>query len=169
MVSIFTPSFLCSRMFYKIKSRNAHMKIHRQPQEDWTDRRLQHQLLTQHLGSNLLPAQVPVQSFSSSLLQGRKSSAETVLNSLTNSHTIAPSNTSILDPSPMATCSNNTASSSHVITDNDGGEPAAILPFYQSWGSFGHSPDPVSFFCNTEGKDVGGAGTVGSKEPIKWQ
>lgn len=25
-------------MFYKIKSRNAHMKIHRQQQEDWRDR-----------------------------------------------------------------------------------------------------------------------------------
>lgn len=26
------------RMFYKIKSRNAHMKIHRQQQEDWRDK-----------------------------------------------------------------------------------------------------------------------------------
>lgn len=26
------------RMFYKIKSRNAHMKIHRQQQEDWRER-----------------------------------------------------------------------------------------------------------------------------------
>ncbi|KAK2860446.1 hypothetical protein Q7C36_004612 [Tachysurus vachellii] len=35
------PSFpckQCGKMFYKIKSRNAHMKIHRQQQEDWRDR-----------------------------------------------------------------------------------------------------------------------------------
>ncbi|MCJ8731530.1 hypothetical protein PDJAM_G00200590 [Pangasius djambal] len=35
------PSFpckQCGKMFYKIKSRNAHMKIHRQQQEDWRER-----------------------------------------------------------------------------------------------------------------------------------
>jgi len=39
-------------MFYKIKSRNAHMKIHRQPQEDWGERsRLQPQLLAHRLNA----------------------------------------------------------------------------------------------------------------------
>lgn len=171
MVSIFKPSFLirslyflfpCSRMFYKIKSRNAHMKIHRQPQEDWTDRRLQHHLLTQRLGSNLLPPQVPAQTFSSSSLPGTTSNssiADHVLNSLTNSNTMAPNNASPLDPS---------------ITDIDGKdsnqrEPTTILPFHQSWGSFGHGPESGAFFCNTEGKDNVGTGTVGAKEPINWQ
>ncbi|XP_072542905.1 uncharacterized protein [Salminus brasiliensis] len=32
------PCKQCGKMFYKIKSRNAHMKIHRQQQEDWRDR-----------------------------------------------------------------------------------------------------------------------------------
>uniref|UniRef100_A0AAV2KM16 Uncharacterized protein n=1 Tax=Knipowitschia caucasica TaxID=637954 RepID=A0AAV2KM16_KNICA len=34
------PCKLCGKMFHKIKSRNAHMKIHRQPQEDWTDKKV---------------------------------------------------------------------------------------------------------------------------------
>ncbi|XP_036451950.1 transcriptional-regulating factor 1 [Colossoma macropomum] len=32
------PCKQCGKMFYKIKSRNAHMKIHRQQQEDWRER-----------------------------------------------------------------------------------------------------------------------------------
>ncbi|XP_076581255.1 uncharacterized protein LOC143317159 [Chaetodon auriga] len=185
----FFPCKLCGKMFYKIKSRNAHMKIHRQPQEDWTDRRLQHQLLTQRLalsrptnlmpstGSNLLPLQAPARTFSSSGLPGmpsNNSKADSVLNSVTNSNTIAPSNTSVLDPSTVVTYSNISASNSHVITNIDGGgsnqrEPTTILPFHQSWGSFGHGPDPVTYYCNTDGKDDVGAGTVGGKEPINWQ
>ncbi|XP_038588598.1 uncharacterized protein LOC119913271 isoform X3 [Micropterus salmoides] len=143
----FFPCKLCGKMFYKIKSRNAHMKIHRQPQEDWTDRRL---LLTQRLafsrpntfipspGSNLLPSQT----FSPSGLPGtpsNNSNADNVLNSVTNSNAIAPSNASVSHPSTV------------------------------SWGSFGHGPDPTTFYCNTEGKDDVGAGTVEGKEPINWQ
>ncbi|KAK9972161.1 hypothetical protein ABG768_025487 [Culter alburnus] len=32
------PCKQCGKMFYKIKSRNAHMKIHRQQQEDWREK-----------------------------------------------------------------------------------------------------------------------------------
>ncbi|XP_023650589.2 uncharacterized protein [Paramormyrops kingsleyae] len=32
------PCKQCGKMFYKIKSRNAHMKIHRQQQDDWRER-----------------------------------------------------------------------------------------------------------------------------------
>lgn len=189
MVSIFKVFFFnhvflfpCSRMFYKIKSRNAHMKIHRQPQEDWTDRRL---LLTQRLafsrpntfipspGSNLLPSQT----FSPSGLPGtpsNNSNADNVLNSVTNSNAIAPSNASVSHPSTVVTYGNITASNSHVITNIDGGElnqrePTTVMSFHQSWGSFGHGPDPTTFYCNTEGKDDVGAGTVEGKEPINWQ
>lgn len=196
MVSIFffsTPSFsfLCpfSRMFYKIKSRNAHMKIHRQPQEDWTDRRLQHQLLTQRLAlsrptnlmptpvSNLLPPQAPARTFSSCGLPGTpcsNSNADNVLSSVTNSNAITPSNASVLEPSTVVTYSNVASSDSHVITNIDGTdsnqrEPTTVLPFHQSWGSFGHGPDHTTFYCNTDGKDGVGAGTVGGKEPINWQ
>lgn len=173
---LFKPVFPLSRMFYKIKSRNAHMKIHRQPQEDWNDKRLQHQLLTQRLalsrpnnlmptpGNSLLPPQAAALTFPSS-----SSNADNVLNSATNSNAITPS---VLDPSALVTYSNIAASNSHVITTIDGAdsnqrEPTTVLPFHQSWGSFGHGPDPVTFYCNPEGKD--GAGTVGGKEPINWQ
>ncbi|KAK7909874.1 hypothetical protein WMY93_014558 [Mugilogobius chulae] len=48
------PCKLCGKMFYKIKSRNAHMKIHRQPQEDWTERKLQQQILSRALNRSLM-------------------------------------------------------------------------------------------------------------------
>ncbi|TKS92770.1 Zinc finger protein 541 [Collichthys lucidus] len=184
----FFPCKLCGKMFYKIKSRNAHMKIHRQPQEDWTDRRLQHQLLAQRLalsrttniiptvGGALLPPQVPARSFSSSGLPAtpsNNSNADSVLNSVTSSNALAPSNTSVLDPSTVVAYSNIAASNSHVITNIDGGdsnqrEPTTVLPFHQTWGSFGHSPDPVTFYCTTEGKDDVAAGAVGGKDSINW-
>ncbi|KAE8279009.1 Zinc finger protein 541 [Larimichthys crocea] len=184
----FFPCKLCGKMFYKIKSRNAHMKIHRQPQEDWTDRRLQHQLLAQRLalsrttniiptvGGALLPPQVPARSFSSSGLPAtpsNNSNADSVLNSVTSSNALAPSNTSVLDPSTVVAYSNIAVSNSHVITNIDGGdsnqrEPTTVLPFHQTWGSFGHGPDPVTFYCTTEGKDDVAAGAVGGKESINW-
>lgn len=58
------------RMFYKIKSRNAHMKIHRQQQEDWREKlqihpnqqilnqtHHQNHILTQSLIQNLVQTQ----------------------------------------------------------------------------------------------------------------
>ncbi|XP_056882774.1 uncharacterized protein LOC130522406 isoform X2 [Takifugu flavidus] len=161
------PCKLCGKMFFKIKSRNAHMKIHRQPQEDWTDRRLQHQIVAQRPGGNLLPAQVPFRSIPSSCLPGRTCNADIVLNLLSSSNTIAPSNSSVLDPSAMVTSSNNAAPNSHLSTDAAQAEHATVAPFYQSWGSFG--PDSAAFCCNTEGKCDMGAGLLGAKEPIKWQ
>ncbi len=175
-------------MFYKIKSRNAHMKIHRQPQEDWTDRRLQHQLLNQRLalshptnlmptsGSNLLPPQAPARAFPSSGPPGTQNNnrnADSVLSSVTSNNTIAPSNANVLDASTVLTYSNIPASNSHVITNVDGGdsnerEPTTVLPFHQSWGSFGHGHDPAAFYCNADGNDVG-AETVEVKETINWQ
>ncbi|XP_053199049.1 uncharacterized protein si:dkey-19b23.10 [Scomber japonicus] len=185
----FFPCKLCGKMFYKIKSRNAHMKIHRQPQEDWTDRRLQHQLLTQRLalghatnlmptpGSNLLPPQSPAMTFPSSGLPGTSNSnsnADNVLSTVTSSNAITPSNSSVLDPSTAVIYSNIGAPNSHVMPSIDAGdsnhrEPTTVLPFHQSWGSFGHSPDPAAFYCNPEGKEAAGAEPGGVKEPINWQ
>nr|XP_046237291.1 uncharacterized protein LOC124054883 [Scatophagus argus]XP_046237292.1 uncharacterized protein LOC124054883 [Scatophagus argus] len=173
----FFPCKLCGKMFYKIKSRNAHMKIHRQPQEDWSDRQLQHQLLTQRLGSNLLPPKAPSRSFSSSGLPGttsNNSNAENVLNSLTSSNAISPNNACVPDPSTVVTYSNIAASNCHAIINTDGTdsnqrEPTTVLPFHQSWSSFGPGPDPATFYCNTEGKDDTGSGTVAGKDSISWQ
>ncbi|XP_030017504.1 transcriptional-regulating factor 1-like [Sphaeramia orbicularis] len=182
----FFPCKLCGKMFYKIKSRNAHMKIHRQPQEDWTDRRLQQQILTQRLAltrpsnnlmpsGNLLPPQAPVLTFSSSGLAGTSSSnknANNVISSITSSSNISPSDTSVLDHSTAVTYSNINSANSHVITSIDGADPSqresgSVLPFQQTWGSYGHNHDPPSFYCSTDAKDR--AQTGGGKEPIKWQ
>ncbi|KAF3697655.1 Transcriptional-regulating factor 1 [Channa argus] len=186
----FFPCKLCGKMFYKIKSRNAHMKIHRQPQEDWTERRLQQQLLAQRLGlshstnlmtstgSNLLSQQAPALGFSPPGLAGtpnNNSNTDNDLNSVTNSNAVPPRNASVLDPSAAVTYSNNVAASnSHVITTINPGvstqrESNNVVPFHQSWGSFGHSPDPVPFYCSTDGKEHVIAGALGGKEPIDWQ
>ncbi|XP_008288110.1 uncharacterized protein LOC103363227 [Stegastes partitus] len=186
----FFPCKLCGKMFYKIKSRNAHMKIHRQPQEDWVDRRLQQQLLTQRMAlscptnlmpttaSNLLPPQAaPALTFSPSGLTGGSSSSSSSHadhNSVTNSNPITPTSASVLDPSTAVTYSNIAPPNSHVITNVDGSdsnqtEPSSVLPFHQSWGSFGHLPDQATFYCNPAVKEEVGSGTVAGKEPIDWQ
>ncbi|XP_030578608.1 uncharacterized protein LOC115775196 isoform X2 [Archocentrus centrarchus] len=184
----FFPCKLCGKMFYKIKSRNAHMKIHRQPQEDWTDRRLQHQLLTQRLAlsrptnlmptpaSNLLPAQAPGPAFSSSDFAGTSSNsiADSVRNSVTSGNSGVPSNANVLDPSTVASYSNIAPPDTHGIASINGNdsnqrESTTVLPFHQSWGSFGHPPEPSAFYCNTEGKEDVGAGTVGGKQTANWQ
>ncbi|CAM4515535.1 unnamed protein product [Leuciscus chuanchicus] len=64
------PCKQCGKMFYKIKSRNAHMKIHRQQQEDWREKlqihpnqqilnqtHHQNHILTQNLIQNLVQTQ----------------------------------------------------------------------------------------------------------------
>ncbi|XP_070400363.1 transcriptional-regulating factor 1 isoform X2 [Nothobranchius furzeri] len=175
----FFPCKLCGKMFYKIKSRNAHMKIHRQPQEDWTDRQLQHQLLTQSLalgrpnnlvpspGSSRLQPQASALTFSSCGLVPNSNIAKSIA--------IAPNNISFLDPNAAVAFSNTTPPNSHLITINssDVGElnrkdPSAVLSLHQPWGSFGHSPDLSTFYCLTEGKEDGGGGVEG-KETISWQ
>ena len=153
-------------MFYKIKSRNAHMKIHRQPPDDWADRRQrQQQLVAQRSGGNLHSTQVPFRGVPSSCLPVRTRNADIVLNLLTEGN--APSSTGVLDPGAMVTCGNNVASSSHVSTDTTQREFATRVPFYQSWGLF--SPEAAAFYLNTEEKDDLEAGPLGAKEPIKWQ
>ncbi|XP_062240258.1 uncharacterized protein LOC133950091 isoform X1 [Platichthys flesus] len=180
----FFPCKLCGKMFYKIKSRNAHMKIHRQPQEDWGDRRLQHQILTQRLalsrsanpmptsGSNLLPPHAPALTFASSGTSHTSSNADIILNSITSSNTSTPS--AARGPRTAVTYNNVPASNSRVITSVDAGdsnqrEPTSVLPFHQTWSSYGPGPTQAVFFCNTDGKEEPGDGTVGGKEPINWQ
>lgn len=167
-------------MFYKIKSRNAHMKIHRQPQEDWTDRRLQHQLLAQRLalgrhsnlisspGSSPLPAQASALTFPSCGLAS--SSNSSVHNSVTNS--IASHNVDIGDASTAVAYSSITPQNSHLITFSDGvdrKDPSSVLPFHQPWGSFGPPSDLSTFYCLPEGKEAAGAEAVEGKETIIWQ
>ncbi|KAM6960383.1 uncharacterized protein LKV04_021949 [Tautogolabrus adspersus] len=179
----FFPCKLCGKMFYKIKSRNAHMKIHRQPQEDWTDRRLQQQILTQRLilsspnnfvptaGSALLQPQPPCLTVASSGPTGTSNNinkADNVLNYISNR------NASVSDQSTVVTYSNISDANSHVINNIHGGdsnqeESTSVLPFHQSWGSFGHGTSQAPFYYNTEGKEDVGDGTVEGKEGMNWQ
>uniref|UniRef100_A0A8C7YK39 Transcriptional-regulating factor 1-like n=1 Tax=Oryzias sinensis TaxID=183150 RepID=A0A8C7YK39_9TELE len=182
----FFPCKLCGKMFYKIKSRNAHMKIHRQPQEDWTDRRLQHEILTQRLAlsrpaslmpnpaANLLPSQAATLTFSSSGLVSNRKKAENLHNS--NGNPIASGNASIPGPNTPVNYNDIAPSTSHIITinnidnsDTNRREASSFLPFHQSWSSFGHLPDLSTFYCIPEGKDDLGAATVEGKEPLSWQ
>ncbi|XP_022066253.2 uncharacterized protein LOC110962559 [Acanthochromis polyacanthus] len=181
------PCKLCGKMFYKIKSRNAHMKIHRQPQEDWADRRLQQQLLTQRLAlscptslmqtpaSNLLPPPAaPALTFSPSGLPGTSNNNSNAdHNSVTSSNPITPTGASVLDPSTAVTYNSIAPPNSHVIANIDGSdanqtEPTSVLPFHQSWGSFGHPPNQAMFYCSAAAKEDVGAGTVAGKETIDW-
>lgn len=178
----FFPCKLCGKMFYKIKSRNAHMKIHRQPQEDWTDRRLQHQLLTQRLAltrpANLIPSPrsslLPPQASSAMVFSTPGLASSTNSNPLTNSSSpITPNQ--LLDPSGAVAFGNITPTNSHLIAMNningcDSNRKDPSVPFHQPWSSFGHLlPDLASFYCLPEGKEEVGAGTVEGKEAIGWQ
>ncbi|KAJ0055517.1 hypothetical protein NL108_005369 [Boleophthalmus pectinirostris] len=127
------PCKLCGKMFYKIKSRNAHMKIHRQPQEDWTDRKLQQQMLNRALSRGLI---VQPQTFSE--------------NNTTNGNSINLLDTSVQDHMNLLAFN---SSGSHVLPNvNTSPEPTSVLQFQSIWGPFGQNSDPSSFFCSTEVK-----------------
>ncbi|XP_076022073.1 uncharacterized protein LOC143012689 isoform X2 [Genypterus blacodes] len=182
----FFPCKLCGKMFYKIKSRNAHMKIHRQPQEDWADRRLQQQLLTQRLSLNLPTTQAPTPGrnlispqaltpiFSScglDVTSRNNVNADNVLNAVSG---LRHNNASSLDHSAVIAISNANAHSNSIPIDSgDSGlsqrEPTSIIPFHQSWSLFGHNHDPTTFYCEPEGKESLGAETGTGKDPINWQ
>lgn len=120
------PCKQCGKVFYKIKSRNAHMKIHRQVQEDWGDRAQQHQhLLTQRLALNLAQNLTPT--LANNLLQPQASAAY-LPGPASNSH-VVPNQISV-------TVGNATA-------------PAPLLPLHQSWDSFEVTSDSATFYYNS--------------------
>lgn len=131
----FFPCKLCGKMFYKIKSRNAHMKIHRQPQpEEWTERKLQQQILSQALNraSSLMP-QPQTLTFSE--------------NNVANGNSISLIDTSVADHSGLLAYSSST---SHVIPNmNTGGqasqEPNGVVQFQTMWGSSEGGADSVKW------------------------
>ncbi|XP_056156500.1 uncharacterized protein LOC130130732 isoform X2 [Lampris incognitus] len=189
LASVF-PCKLCGKMFYKIKSRNAHMKIHRQPQEDWADRQLQHQMLTQRLalslphnlapslGTSLLQPQASTPAFSSpALTQVNNSHTGNVLNSfaVTSSNTAPRRTTSIPSHSAVVTNSNVHNPNPHAAASTDAGTPGTsqrgsppVVPFHPSWSSFGLDSDHMTFYCDQEGKEALGVAT-GGKGPFHWQ
>ncbi|XP_072315367.1 uncharacterized protein [Eucyclogobius newberryi] len=144
------PCKLCGKMFYKIKSRNAHMKIHRQPQEGWTERKLQQQILNRGLNRSLI---VQPQTFAE--------------NNITNGNGINLMDAGVPDHMNLLAFS---GSLSHVIPSaNAGGqssqEPASVLQFQPMWSSFGHNSDPASFYGGADVKTE----TEGGTAAVKWK
>ncbi|XP_028331089.1 transcriptional-regulating factor 1-like isoform X2 [Gouania willdenowi] len=148
----FFPCKLCGKMFYKIKSRNAHMKIHRQPQESWMDRRAQHQMFPQHLAL----------SHPTNIMQSNNSNADiNVQNSVNNGYPNA------MDPSTAVLYSYITSPNSHHISSiNDSlkKEPSPVFPLHQSCGSYGNQTDPVSLYCSPEGR----VGMNQAQDQLNW-
>lgn len=172
------PCKLCGKMFYKIKSRNAHMKIHRQPQEDWADRRLQHQLLTHRMalahpaslmptpGTNLPPPQTSALILpSSGLGEASSSNSDDVHRSAISSNHVVPPSAGVLNTSTAASYNKFTLPGSNVIctdgSDSDRRDSISVLPFHQSWGSLGHQADLAAVY---KGKEA-----VGGNESVTWQ
>ncbi|KAM8881202.1 uncharacterized protein ACB058_001443 isoform 1-T2 [Synchiropus picturatus] len=140
----FYPCKLCGKMFYKIKSRNAHMKIHRQPQEDWTD-----PLRPQH------------RQLSNSRLLGRSSLSSSPMTFLPSGYMPYPSaelsGVHLLnsEPSGSGDAAIHSANVSHTKYRE--------LVLHQAWNSEGL--EPLSYYCASEGRDA--QGSVG-EEPINW-
>lgn len=141
----FFPCKLCGKMFYKIKSRNAHMKIHRQPQEDWTDRKLQQQLLNQALSRtpNLI---TPTQAQTLTFAGTKNPTSSTSIN--LNAH-------NAFDHSPLVAFGS--SSSSHGLSNMEAVEPSqreptSVLQFQSIWGPFGQTSDGSAFYCSQDVK-----------------
>ncbi|KAJ0006578.1 hypothetical protein NQD34_013851 [Periophthalmus magnuspinnatus] len=141
------PCKLCGKMFYKIKSGNAHMKIHRQPQEDWTERKLQQQMLNRALNRGLV---VQPQTFTE--------------NTVANGNGISLLDPGVQDHGLSLLAFNSPAS--HVIPSaNASQEPAGVLQFQSMWSSFGQNSDASSFYCGAEVKAEAGGGAAA----VKWK
>ncbi|KAL0970697.1 hypothetical protein UPYG_G00245870 [Umbra pygmaea] len=163
------PCKQCGKMFYKIKSRNAHMKIHRQQQDEW--RHPGHGLnLAQNLSSNLgtnLPHHL------ASSLAYRAGSAPTSNN---NSHqgpqTVVDSNN--INKSVRNIPKASVVTNSNIVTAIDSSSiqraPPPVLSLHQSWNSFQVNSDPAQVFYYDP--DVKGTLEVtggGVKGQISWQ
>nr|XP_061817074.1 uncharacterized protein LOC133606773 isoform X1 [Nerophis lumbriciformis]XP_061817075.1 uncharacterized protein LOC133606773 isoform X1 [Nerophis lumbriciformis] len=134
------PCKQCGKIFFKIQSRNAHMKIHRQPQEDLTDE------FPRHFAVNHPhPLEAPAVSFpcADSLLTLNLADIGT------SEHVLTGSSNSQVRTIADARGSKQTET-----------EPFA-LAFDQSWACF------HDLFCESS-QEVGGAQAGETKEPIGW-
>ncbi|XP_042185286.1 uncharacterized protein LOC112239230 [Oncorhynchus tshawytscha] len=155
------PCKQCGKMFYKIKSRNAHMKIHRQQQDDW-----------RHPGLGLNPAQNLTSNLGTNLPHCQASGRAYLPGPINNNsiHHIGGAHTIISDISVPNT---NTVTNSNSVTVNDSTSnqrgPAPLLSLHHSWDSFQVNSDPAAvFFCDPEVKAVLGVMAGGVKGQILW-
>ncbi|XP_054609938.1 uncharacterized protein LOC129168545 isoform X2 [Dunckerocampus dactyliophorus] len=139
------PCKQCGKTFFKIQSRNAHMKIHRQSQEGLTDK-----FITRHLSlpcgvnhTHLLEA--PPLSFpcADSLLTLNLADISTSEYSYTGS------------PNSQVSAIADAGGSKQIEA------PSSALAFDQSWASFDE------FYCVTS-KEMVGTQMGETKEPISW-
>ncbi|CAN9509508.1 unnamed protein product [Ophioblennius macclurei] len=161
----FFPCKLCGKMFYKIKSRNAHMKIHRQPQEDWSDRRLQHQILAQRFALGHPAGLAPPQNSALVLGDGNGSSDDvhrSVIGGNLASQANAASYNKFTLPNSNVVCGDGSSDSNHR-------DPMSASPFHQSWGTLGHQTDLAAVYSHPKGKEHAGAGAAGGNESATWQ
>ncbi|KAJ8008489.1 hypothetical protein DPEC_G00105410 [Dallia pectoralis] len=134
------PCQQCGKMFFKIKSRNAHMKIHRQQQDDWRQPGHGHNLalnLPSSQGTNL------PHSLASGLayLQGPVATTHINNNSLQGAHTVN-NNKSFLNIPSNNIVNNNSAIDSAPIQRG----PAPLLSLQQSWNLFHGNSEPGQVF-----------------------
>nr|XP_057924474.1 transcriptional-regulating factor 1-like [Doryrhamphus excisus] len=139
------PCKQCGKTFFKIQSRNAHMKIHRQPQEDLTDK-----FITRHLS---LPCTV-----------NHTHILEAPSVSFPCTDTLLTLNLADISTSEYSyTGSPNSQVSA--IADVGGSKqteaPSSALAFDQSWASFDE-------FYYESSQEMAGDQTGDTKEPINW-
>ncbi|XP_041727638.1 uncharacterized protein LOC121558218 isoform X2 [Coregonus clupeaformis] len=161
------PCKQCGKMFYKIKSRNAHMKIHRQQQDDWRHPGLglnPAQNLNPNLGTNLPQRQASGQAYLPGPINNnsnhRTSGAHTIIN---NNNISVPNipNTNTITNSNSVTVINS--------TPNQRGH-ARLLSVQQSWDLFQLNSDPAAgFYYDPEVKGALGVTGGGVEGQILWQ
>ncbi|XP_051576288.1 uncharacterized protein si:dkey-19b23.10 isoform X1 [Myxocyprinus asiaticus] len=141
------PCKQCGKMFYKIKSRNAHMKIHRQQQEDWREKLHIHP--NQH--HNLNPTRALAHPNQQILAQTHHQNhilSQSLIQNLVQSQTqlacLQSTKTQSTCPSSSTSCMDPTQNPQIV-------SKAPPLPLYtghqQTWGSL-HSAETGGLFYN---------------------
>ncbi|XP_038851737.1 uncharacterized protein LOC120049546 isoform X6 [Salvelinus namaycush] len=159
------PCKQCGKMFYKIKSRNAHMKIHRQQQDNW-----RHppglginlaQNVTPNLGTNLPQRQASGRAYLPGPINSNHHTG--------GAHTIIINNISVPNIPNTNTITNSNSVSVIDSTPNQRGH-APLLSVQQSWDLFQLNSDPAAgFYYDPEVKGALGVTGGGVKGQVLWQ
>ncbi|XP_010901171.2 uncharacterized protein si:dkey-19b23.10 [Esox lucius] len=135
------PCKQCGKMFYKIKSRNAHMKIHRQQQDDWRNPGHGHNLamnLPSNRGTNL------PHPLASGLAYLPGPITTTNNNSQQGGHTVVNNKSFLSIPSTNIVTNSNSVTLIDSTPIQRG--PAPLLSLHQSWNLFHGNSDPAQVF-----------------------
>ncbi|XP_028839794.1 uncharacterized protein LOC114792632 isoform X2 [Denticeps clupeoides] len=155
------PCKQCGKMFYKIKSRNAHMKIHRQQQqENWNDRSIQGQMLSPVHQNQLL-----TQAHQSQLPQTHQDQmlSQNLLQNLVPS----PSRLAFLQSSKTHGVSMSNNGIAGLNSNPNIAPKSSPIPLYPTWDHFQMTNDPGGLYYDTEGKAMVGV-AIGGKGQVQW-